>query len=248
MSRLTDKAWIVAGILSISAALILVGAGIIVSTTRSETDYTSHYTTPPSADSINAVQVAVIGDSYTSGTEVGGFGSSGWPALLENRLYTTEHPVLVAVSGRPGSGYANPGAGNKTFGQDLESIISADTDVVVMFGSRTDANMRIQESAGATYAAIRRIAPTAAIIVIAPAWINEDVPERIIRLRDELKPAAMAAGAVFVDPIGEGWFFGKNSSLIGEDEIHPTNEGHKYMANLIEPRLRDALQLASHAR
>ena len=37
-------------------------------------------------------------------------------------------------------------------------------------------------------------------------------------------------GAVFVDPLAEGWFSGASHRLIGSDGLHPTDAGHRFIA------------------
>ena len=58
------------------------------------------------------------------------------------------------------------------------------------------------------------------------------------RLRDQ----AAAVGAVFVDPIAQGWFVGR-PDLIGDDGVHPTDAAHAYMAARIAPLIYDQLTI-----
>jgi lysophospholipase L1-like esterase len=44
-----------------------------------------------------------------------------------------------------------------------------------------------------------------------------------------------------VDPLAEGWFGGASSALIGSDGLHPTDEGHRHLAELIAPRIAAAI-------
>jgi len=56
----------------------------------------------------------------------------------------------------------------------------------------------------------------------------------VLALRDSLHDQARAMGAVFVDPLAEGWFVGR-PDLIGPDGVHPTDAGHAYLAEKIAP-------------
>jgi lysophospholipase L1-like esterase len=46
---------------------------------------------------------------------------------------------------------------------------------------------------------------------------------------------------VFVDPIAEGWL-ADTPELIGADQFHPNDKGHKYLEDRIAPLIRDALR------
>jgi len=77
--------------------------------------------------------------------------------------------------------------------------------------------------------------------VIGPPWVNGSPPASIVADRDVVQAAAQAAGATFVDPLREGWFTGPYASLIGSDGVHPTDAGHRHLADLILPRIAQAL-------
>ena len=64
----------------------------------------------------------------------------------------------------------------------------------------------------------------------------------MLTIRDSLRRQALAAGAVFIDPIAEGWFVGR-PDLIGGDGVHPTDAGHAYMAERIAPLIYDQLSI-----
>ena len=71
-------------------------------------------------------------------------------------------------------------------------------------------------------------------------WPTADPPPAVLTIRDSLRRQALAAGAVFIDPIAEGWFVGR-PDLIGGDGVHPTDAGHAYMAERIAPLIYDQL-------
>ena len=70
--------------------------------------------------------------------------------------------------------------------------------------------------------------------MIGPPWPTADVPDSLLQIRDVLNAAARAAGAAFVDPIGDRWFVDR-PDLIGADGVHPTDAGHAYLAAKIAP-------------
>jgi len=81
----------------------------------------------------------------------------------------------------------------------------------------------------------------ATLLVIGPAYPRPDVPGPLLDIRDVLKAETERAGGVFVDPLAEGWFWDGPPELIGGDEVHPTDAGHVYLAQHIEPHIKQAL-------
>jgi lysophospholipase L1-like esterase len=71
------------------------------------------------------------------------------------------------------------------------------------------------------------------LVVLAPIWSNAWPPARCLDLRDHLRQKARSIGAIFVDPLREGWFAGSHHQLIGPDGLHPTDAGHRYIAQRI---------------
>jgi lysophospholipase L1-like esterase len=183
--------------------------------------------------------IAVYGDSYSAGSAQGGNGPAGWPAIIAGRLGAD-----VRLHAVQGAGYVAGGGG--TFLEQVQASPEPDADVVVVFGSRNDTGaptQQISEQAAATYEAVRTASPSAELVVIGPAWSDEAVPEDTLLVRDAVRSAAEAADLTFVDPLADGWFFGR-LELIGGDAIHPTDEGHAYLAGLIEPVLQESLAAA----
>ena len=198
-------------------------------------------TTEPSAEPTGGAEspvVAVYGDAYSAGSAQGGAGAAGWPALVADRL-----DADVRLHAVPGAGYV-AGLGGGTFLAQVRKAPEPDADVVVVFGSRNDTgapSQEIADRAAEVYGALQTASPSAAVVVIGPAWSDEAVPAETLLVRDAVRTAAADAGLTFVDPLEEGWFFGR-LELIGSDAIHPTDEGHAYLADLFEPVLREALQ------
>jgi len=122
--------------------------------------------------------------------------------------------------------------------EDLTSrAVKADDSLVVFFGSRNDQGVDPQLLAGKardTFDLARVLAPSARFLVIGPPWPTADVPEPMLVIRDVLNAAARAAGAAFVDPIGDRWFVDR-PDLIGPDGVHPNDAGHQYLADQIAP-------------
>jgi lysophospholipase L1-like esterase len=177
-------------------------------------------------------KLTVIGDSYTGGSNM----NSG-PATLWTTLASRKLNVQFQILAHGGSGYLarGPGSDTTTFVERAASV-SSDAVAVVFFGSRNDPtdSARLYEAAFSAYRNASKAAPRAKLIVIGPPWVDEDPSPGLLENRDALKRAAGKAGAVFVDPIADNWF-PNGSHLIGSDNVHPTDRGHKRMAERIEP-------------
>lgn len=172
---------------------------------------------------------------------MGGGGSANWADIVLRGLDRTNYFTPYEVHGEGGAGYVQPGVDNLTFAGLAESIPN-DAAIVVIFGSRNDGGGyspdSISNAATDLYAQINKRAPDGKLLVIGPPWVDENVPKTILTIRDRLKIAATKAGATFVDPIADKWFFGADSALIGSDGVHPTDAGHKYMADRILPFIK----------
>jgi lysophospholipase L1-like esterase len=191
-------------------------------------------------------RVVLIGD-YTSGSEVGGEGPRNWTALVGLGLQTNQ-PTRVIRDNSEGSGYVANGAFGQTYLDAAKVLVSSDVSVVMMFGSRFDmyADPRaVRQAAADTYAAIRTAAPDAVLLVVGPVWPGVPPPGAILTTRDMVRAAAAEAGAVFVDPIEQGWFTEDPRALMGPDNVHPTDAGHERIALGIYTSLSEALSRQS---
>jgi hypothetical protein len=182
-------------------------------------------------------RVAVVSDSYTTGTDEGGVGPKNWTARAWEVLARQGTPVSAEVEAEGGAGYGTRGDHGSVF-EDLTARAVTPADrLIVFFGSRNDENVdpaRLSILAYGTLQLAKNTAPKAKLLVIGPAWPTADAPDAVLRIRDALGYQAGLAGATFVDPIAAGWFVGR-PDLIGADGVHPTDAGHAYMADKIAP-------------
>lgn len=177
--------------------------------------------------------VDIIGDSYVGGSEEGGYGAANWTKIVGSRFYSDSRPVDMNVTAVPGAGYITRGPDKATFAEAATTNLRSSADLVLVFGSRSDGRQDEATMTGAAnelYAKIRERAPQAKLIVVGPAWVDENVPDFITSNTKSVEAAAAGAGAVFVSPLAEGWFFGADARFIGADGVHPTDAGHQYMA------------------
>ena len=168
--------------------------------------------------------VAVIGDSYTTGTDEGGRGPRSWTAEAWQILAAQGLKVDADVVAEGGAGYGVRGNHGSVFEDLTVKAVKSDDVLVVFFGSRNDQPVDQQAypvMVGETFQIARRVAPSARFLVIGPPWPTANPPADVLELRDSLRSQAVAAGAVFVDPLVEGWFVGR-PDLIGTDGCIPT--------------------------
>ena len=114
----------------------------------------------------------------------------------------------------------------------------------MFFGSSNDSvasPSALASAARDTFAKTKAAAPAAKLLVIGPVALSPSPPPEIARIPGILRDEAQAVGAVFVDPIAEGWL-ATNPELIGSDGVHPNDAGHQYLAERIGPLIRNALQ------
>lgn len=192
----------------------------------------------------------VIGDAFSDGTGEGGLEENGWPALVQSGYTKDGSRLQLNLLARRGAGYVAPGQIKETFGQSYAGNAFKEQDVIVVFGGLSDSERPAAEvGAAATklYAALTKNSPKAKLIVVGPAWPHPQPVPNIFSVRDEIRAAAEGAGAIFVDPLADGWFTGENASLIGKDQTHPTDAGHKYMAGVLSKPIIAAVKEAETA-
>lgn len=191
------------------------------------------------------IDIAIIGDSFTEGTPLGGEGESNWTRVLSTRLDGAGVVHSLRAEASSGSGYSSPGVRNLTFAQLAELAITPETDLVIVFGSVNDAGTpegRFSTDVRTTLEAIRKRAGSATLLVVGPAWVDARIPPEIVRIEEVLRMEALRVDAEFVNPLKERWFFDPNRSsavgLISTDGLHPTDDGHEYLAERMAEKVR----------
>jgi lysophospholipase L1-like esterase len=184
-----------------------------------------------------ANRIAIVSDSYTTGTDEGGLGPKNWTAVAWQSLAAQGMPLTFDVQAEGRAGYHIKGNRGHIFDQLTAAAVRRDDALVVFFGSRNDKDedpTALNYNVRATLLRARLTAPLARVLVIGPAWPTADPPSTVLRIRDILAYQAKNVGASFVDPIAQRWFVGR-PDLIGKDGVHPTDAGHVYLADKIAP-------------
>lgn len=243
--RLPAWAWLVMLIQAVVLVIAVPRAlsdGPTAPSARADPEQTTVATPDPVPEPIaDPVRVLIIGDSYSVGSAEGGVGAGNWTNLAAEQL----DAATVDVRAEGGRGYVSTGPAGGTF-LDLVERADEQYDVVLVFGSRNDDEPRAEVRRGAdqVFAAIRAASPEAELVVVGPPWVDGSPPQYVVDGNQAVSRAAAAAEATYVDPLAEGWFTGSARRLIGRDGIHPTDEGHDYLAEQILPSLRAAVQRA----
>lgn len=181
--------------------------------------------------------IAIVGDSYTNGTDIGGKGPNAWTARAFRTLARDGAPVAADVAAEGRAGYGVRGDHGSLFVDLTARAVKPNDDLVVFYGSRNDQGVDLTvlgAGASAAFATARGIAPTARLLVIGTPWPTANAPLGVLQIRDTLAFQAHLVGATFVDPIALRWFVDR-PDLIGRDGVHPTDAGHAYMAEKIAP-------------
>lgn len=189
----------------------------------------------------------VIGDSFTGGSDMGGTGVNGWPELVRRGYTKTDARLQLNLLGRGGAGYVTKGLIKETFLESYRGNAYRNQDVAVVFGGLNDSDKpaaTVGAAATALYSDIKKNSPKAKLIVVGPAWPNDDPIPNMIEVRDAIKASALKSGATFIDPIEDGWFTGSRHALIGKDGTHPDNAGHEFMASKLSPTIIAAVTKA----
>jgi lysophospholipase L1-like esterase len=179
--------------------------------------------------------LAVIGDSYSGGSAMGGTGEAGWPALLA----VAKGWSLTNLS-QGGTGFVAAGTG-APFAARLQALVAAHPGIVIVEGGHNDEQASVPGTEAAAYkflTSVKKQLPSARLIVIGPIWPTDQPPASELELDAYLKSTAAQVGAQFIDPIADSWFGGTFGALIGVDGTHPTDAGHQHIADLMKADLK----------
>ncbi len=232
---------VIAGITLLALVSITVIAPLALDATRSlaraqfvAAAHDADRATPPR----ERPSVVYVGNSFIGGSAQDSGPEFRWPALVSDAAKVT--PLVLADGG---SGYTVPGALGFTFG-DLAAQVPETCALVVVLGSDNDELSPYDETkkaASTTLETVKKRAPHAHVIAIATFWVNDNPSEGILTSRDAVRDAAADVGVQFIDPLSDHWLEPDPKQYIGDDDLHPTNLGHRELANIITPIVEGAL-------
>lgn len=176
--------------------------------------------------------VLFVGDSYTA----------GYAGVSPNATFACQVAAALQwqcrTDAQGGTGYTNPGLrpdaadrATRTYGQRLAltaaDLSTDDPDWIVVTGGRNDIGRPGERAAAAAYlTALGVLWPRARLVVVEPWWTDTRAPAAVEELRDDVRSAARAAGALWIDT--SDWL---TPDLIGPDKVHPTPAGQARIAD-----------------
>jgi lysophospholipase L1-like esterase len=189
------------------------------------------FSAPPGAAGTGAaMRVTFVGDAFTAPTAFGGRDTAAYPALLASRF-----GWQVTTIAEDGAGYVARGATGSSLPDDENRIAASRPDLIVVFAGRDDRSTppdTVAAAARAFYDALRRDLPTARLAVVGPIATDATPPAGAAQIRDALAEQVRSTpGAVFVDPLAEQWFATAPPAAIAVDGQHPTDVGHRLIAD-----------------
>lgn len=199
---------------------------------------------PPTAPPPAPVEVAVLGDSITSGIGALPPGEH-WPALV-----AAEYDWRVERFAIPGTGYV-AGAPDADFASRVDAVVAVEPDVVVVAGGTNDlANPREEVLAAAAEVldGLRAELPESRLVLLSPFFHPALLEARLIggvptatavaALTAGLADLAADRGVPFLDTTH---LFDREetASLVLPDGVHPNAEGHRVLARHLGPLLAD---------
>lgn len=142
-------------------------------------------------------------------------------------------------SAQGGTGYLMAGEATQPIPARAASAVEAQPDVAIVAAGINDVGRfqadAIRVAAAETFSTIRATSPCTRIVVVGPFWpITRAVSPELDATRDAIYAAAEGAGVTdWIDP--QSWMA---EVEIGTDNVHPTDAGHRLLADRISEALR----------
>jgi len=201
-----------------------------VEPTASATSTRSPSTPTPDPSPTTSGTVAVLGDSFV----VGYGGDSDYVSLMGQLL-----DVKTAAFGVVGTGLVNYGQG-VPYDQRLASVLyTKPVGLVVQasvndYETSTDAVVAAAKTLVAHAHSIDRDLP---IAIVGPIYLDYELQPAILSQRAALEEFCDDEDITYVDPTG--WITdATKATLIGPDNLHPTNAGYARIAQKMAAALR----------
>lgn len=183
---------------------------------------------PPLVAAAGAIEIAVIGDSLSTGVMTPG---DAWTDEALPMLARDGDDVSIVNAAENGAGYVARGIYGDTFVDEVDHVVSTRTRIVIVFGSDNDLGRpHVGVTAADTLARIRSLAPLARLIVVGPPAPPAQSRSRLRPLSDSLHAAASAFAGSFVDALALRWFQAADAIYVGSDGEHPDRDGETYLA------------------
>jgi lysophospholipase L1-like esterase len=191
---------------------------------------TAHSTSPAPTKSDAAEPVAAfLGDDWTVGA-----GTSAKSQRFATLLSTALH-LKQRNFGSDGAGYGNSAG---AYSDQVDKIVAAHPDLVIVSGGRNDLNPGHDLAVTASdinqlFRDLRDGLPNATLIAVAPFWGDSDLPPALDTLGQEVKDAVTAVHGTYLgieDPIHGHPDFMAN-------DADPNDDGHAAIAAALQPKV-----------
>lgn len=186
---------------------------------------------------VQPTKAVFVGDGFTVPTPAGGTGAAGYPAMVASRVGWE-----ATVLGTDGAGYVTPGDSGLTLPFAIDQAVAVQPGVVVVSGGRADIGRtppdEVADAAGSMFEQLQSRLPSARLVAVGPVATDATPPEGGVELRDALRDRlAQVPGVTFIDPLEGAWFADAPPGAIAEDGRHPTDAGHRLVAQRLEAEL-----------
>lgn len=178
--------------------------------------------------------VAFLGDGYSTGSTLEDE-SGRWTTLLSSELGWEEENFAL-----DGSGYISAIVQNGNYAGQVESVVAAEPDLVIISGGRNDlvqSTAAVTEAATSLFQQLREQLPESLIIVVNPWWDSSPQPGEFAILTESISQAASEAGVIYIDsgaPLND-------PSLFSGGTINPNSDGHVALAAAVREAITEQL-------
>ncbi|MCZ4518044.1 SGNH/GDSL hydrolase family protein [Rhodococcus ruber] len=222
--RGSSNGWRIAGVAAITLAVLLVGYGAVVASTRENPSVSD--ATFTAAPNVERKSAAFLGDSYTSGS--GASTGKGYAWQASQRMCWNRGNF-----GEGSTGYTNAGpegSGKRIYFDRVADVVASSPDVVIVQGSTNDYDeAQVYTESTRTFEALKAALPGTPIYVVGPLMPPESVPTLVGAARAALIRSTAEQGLPFIDPLAENWV--PTDSDNWADGFHPNDTGHTIIAD-----------------
>lgn len=198
------------------------------------TDFTAPETTNTTEPT--ATVALFVGDSYVSGSREND--GPEWDDIVAMERGWVHYEDAIG-----GTGFLAGTDEKPTIGQRADETIAAYVpDVVVIAGGFNDADRfptdQIVDEAATVIGRYQAAYPDAKVIVVGP-WGSGAPSDDVLELSEQMAPMVAGLGLPYID--ASRFLEASPGPWIGDDDVHPTNQGHEQIAAAIAPALDQAL-------
>ena len=230
------KSWLLSRRSTIGTVLLAVLLVVATATTTAVVTTRTAETVPPPPE--GPVRVAVIGDSYSAGSN----NDVVWPSLIAAGSSLSISDVAVADAS-----YSGGEGQSGRFAEQIDKALASKPGVIVIFGGLADAGLpdeQINQSAIDLFAELTRRAPNVKVVVFGPIWHHDPVPDVFMALDTDIATAAKTTHTTYISLIREKWLVADG---LMQGDAAPTDEGQSVLARRLNPLLLEQVRKPSRA-